>query len=118
MKSGAVVFLTEPIDKVALIAGVERALDLNRTYRKEAFGHSAPREQEVLPLLPSGPLNKQPAGELGITENAVQIHRGISCGNSTSIPSRPWLRSPASHISRPVAHPNRKCVWPVSYKIL
>jgi FixJ family two-component response regulator len=65
MKSGAVTFLTKPIDEVALIAGVERALDLNRTYSKEAFEHSPPREQQVLPLLASGPLNKQAAGELG-----------------------------------------------------
>ena len=35
-----------------------------------------PREQEVVPLLVSGLLNKQAAGELGITEYTVQIHRG------------------------------------------
>jgi hypothetical protein len=29
----------KPIDKVALIAGVERALDLNKTYRKETLKH-------------------------------------------------------------------------------
>jgi FixJ family two-component response regulator len=118
MKSGAVAFLTKPIDEVAPIAGVERALDLNKTYRKEAFEHSPPREQQVLPLLASGPLNKQAAGELGTSENAVQMHRGISCGKWKPIPSRSWLRSPASHSSGPVAHPNRKCVWPVSYKVL
>jgi FixJ family two-component response regulator len=35
-----------------------------------------PREQQVLPLLVRGLLNKQAAGELGITEYTVQIHRG------------------------------------------
>jgi FixJ family two-component response regulator len=35
-----------------------------------------PREQEVLPLLISGLLNKQAAAKLGITEYTVQIHRG------------------------------------------
>jgi DNA-binding NarL/FixJ family response regulator len=64
------------MDEIALSAGVERALDLNRTYRKEAFEHSPPREQQVLPLLASGPLNKQAAEEVGITENSVQMHRG------------------------------------------
>jgi hypothetical protein len=34
--------LTKPINKVALIAGVERALDLNRTKREETFEHSPP----------------------------------------------------------------------------
>jgi FixJ family two-component response regulator len=42
MKGGAVTFLTKPFDGVALIAGVERALDLNRTYSKEAFEPSPP----------------------------------------------------------------------------
>ena len=35
-----------------------------------------PREREVLPLVVSGLLNKQVAGELGISEITVQIHRG------------------------------------------
>jgi FixJ family two-component response regulator len=34
------------------------------------------REREVLPLVVSGLLNKQVAGELGISEITVQIHRG------------------------------------------
>jgi len=35
-----------------------------------------PREQQVLRCLISGLLNKQAAGELGIIEYAVQVHRG------------------------------------------
>ena len=35
-----------------------------------------PREQEILPLLASGLLNKQAAAILGITEYTVQVHRG------------------------------------------
>jgi FixJ family two-component response regulator len=35
-----------------------------------------PREREVLPLVVSGLLNKQAAGELGISEITLQIHRG------------------------------------------
>jgi FixJ family two-component response regulator len=34
------------------------------------------REQEVLPLLVGGLMNKQAAAELGITEYTVQVHRG------------------------------------------
>jgi FixJ family two-component response regulator len=88
MKSGAVTFLTKPIDEVALSAGVERALDLNGTYRKEAFEHSPPREQPVLPLLASGPLNKQAAGDLGITETLCKCTVEISCGKWKPIPLR------------------------------
>jgi FixJ family two-component response regulator len=35
-----------------------------------------PREQEVLPLVASGLLNKQAAAELGISDVTLQIHRG------------------------------------------
>jgi FixJ family two-component response regulator len=85
MKGGAVDFLTKPIDEAALLASIERALEQDRAYRKGALEHAVllaryqsltPREQQVLPLLVKGMLNKQAAGELGITEYTVQIHRG------------------------------------------
>jgi FixJ family two-component response regulator len=85
MKGGAVDFLTKPIDETVLLAAVEHALEKDRVARCEALEfadllaryHSlTPREQEVLPLLASGLLNKQAAWELGITEYTVQIHRG------------------------------------------
>jgi FixJ family two-component response regulator len=85
MKGGAVDFLTKPIDEAALLTCIERALEQDRLYRKDALEranllaryHSlTPREQQVLPLLVQGMLNKQAAGELGITEYTVQIHRG------------------------------------------
>jgi FixJ family two-component response regulator len=85
MKGGAIDFLTKPIDEAALLASIERALEQDRAYRKGALEHAillaryqslTPREQQVLPLLVKGMLNKQAAGELGITEYTVQIHRG------------------------------------------
>jgi DNA-binding CsgD family transcriptional regulator len=85
MKGGAIDFLTKPIDQAALLASIERALELDRAYPKEALEHGillaryqslTPREQQVLTLLVKGMLNKQAAGELGITEYTVQIHRG------------------------------------------
>lgn len=85
MKGGAIDFLTKPVDEVALLASVEKALQQDRANRKEATEHArlvaryeslTPREREVLPLLVSGLLNKQAAFELGITEYTVQIHRG------------------------------------------
>ena len=85
MKSGAVDFLTKPIDETVLLAAVEHALEKDRVARCEALEHAdllarhhllTPREREVLPLLVSGLLNKQAAWELGITEYTVQIHRG------------------------------------------
>jgi FixJ family two-component response regulator len=85
MKGGAIDFLTKPIDESALLTCIERALEQDRLYRKDALERASllaryqsltPREQQVLPLLVSGMLNKQAAGELGITEYTVQIHRG------------------------------------------
>jgi FixJ family two-component response regulator len=85
MKGGAIDFLTKPLDEETLMEAIERALGRSRVRRKEAAENAAlqaryrkltPREQELLPLLVEGMLNKQAAGVLGITEYTVQVHRG------------------------------------------
>src|ERR1700758_3332771 len=85
MKEGATDFFTKPVDGTALLNSVERALQRDRVNRLKAteraglvarYKSLTPREQEVLPLLASGLLNKQVAFELGITEYTVQLHRG------------------------------------------
>jgi FixJ family two-component response regulator len=85
MKGGAIDFLTKPIDETALLACIEKALEQDRKLRLAALEQKnllaryrslTPREQQVLPLLVRGLLNKQAAWELGITEYTVQIHRG------------------------------------------
>jgi FixJ family two-component response regulator len=85
IKAGAIDVLTKPIGEAALLNSVERALQQDRTNRREAIEQArlvdryeslTPREPEVLPLLANGLLNKQAAFELGITGYTVQIHRG------------------------------------------
>jgi FixJ family two-component response regulator len=85
MKGGAIDFLTKPIDETALLVCIEKALEQDRKLRSAALEQNnllaryrllTPREQQVLPLLVRGLLNKQAAWELGITEYTVQIHRG------------------------------------------
>ncbi|MFM0199515.1 response regulator [Paraburkholderia fungorum] len=85
MKGGAVEFLTKPLDEDALMRAVDAALARAHVLRKEAEDTAAlqalyesltPREQELLPLLASGLLNKQAGTVLGITEYTVQVHRG------------------------------------------
>jgi FixJ family two-component response regulator len=85
MKGGAIDFLTKPIDETALLTCIERALEQDRRLRVAEserntllarYRSLTPREQQVLPLLARGLLNKQAAWELGITEYTVQIHRG------------------------------------------
>jgi FixJ family two-component response regulator len=85
MKGGAVGFLTKPVDEDALMRAVDAALARAYVLREEAqnaatlqalYQSLTPREQELLPLLASGLLNKQAAAILGITEYTVQVHRG------------------------------------------
>jgi FixJ family two-component response regulator len=85
MKEGAIDFLTKPFDDGVFLAAVRHALVKDRKNRRKALEQAdllaryrslTPREQEVLPLLVSGLLNKQVAAELGIAEYTVQVHRG------------------------------------------
>ena len=105
MKGGAMDFLTKPVDEAALLACIEKALEQDQKLRLAALEQESPlaryrsltpSEQQVLPLLVRGRLNKQAAWELGITEYTVQIHRGISCGKWKPILSQLWLQSPAN----------------------
>jgi len=85
MKEGASDFFAKPLEGGVFLAAVERALEKSRNARRKAleqadllarYGSLTPREQEVLPLLVSGLMNKQVAAHLGITEYTVQVHRG------------------------------------------
>lgn len=85
MKEGASDFLTKPFEECVFLAAVEHALERDRNARRKALEQAdilarhrslTPREQEVLPLLVRGLLNKQVAAELEITEYTVQVHRG------------------------------------------
>jgi FixJ family two-component response regulator len=85
MKDGASDFFAKPFEGRVFLAAVERALETNRNARRKAleqadllgrYSSLTPREQEVLPLLVSGLMNKQAAAKLGITEYTVQVHRG------------------------------------------
>ena len=85
MKSGAMEFLTKPIDREALTAAIRTALEVDRETRARQAGIAdlrnrvsrlTPRERQVLPLVVAGYLNKQVAATLLISEVTVQIHRG------------------------------------------
>jgi len=84
MKAGAVDFLTKPFQEADLLAAVSAALDKDRARRhglrrsgaiRGNYATLTPREAEVMGLAVSGLLNKQIAGEIGISEVTVKIHR-------------------------------------------
>jgi FixJ family two-component response regulator len=45
---------------------------------QQRFESLSPREQEVMLLVTTGKMNKQVAGDLGISEITVKIHRGAA----------------------------------------
>lgn len=84
MKGGAVDFLTKPVEAAALLAAVAAALDRGRADRaardalaeaRERLDRLTPREREVLAMVVEGRLNKQIAGDLGIAEKTIKVHR-------------------------------------------
>jgi FixJ family two-component response regulator len=84
MKSGAVDFLTKPVERKALLAAIERALEADAAQRaaraadqnlQTRFALLTARERDVFDLVVAGRLNKQIADALGIAERTVKAQR-------------------------------------------
>jgi FixJ family two-component response regulator len=84
MKAGAVEFLAKPFRDQELLDAIQsalaRATDARREWTQGAalrarLEQLTGRERQVFELVVAGRLNKQIAGELGITEVTVKIHR-------------------------------------------
>ena len=84
MKGGAIDFLTKPVDARDLLGAIGRAVAKALTAQREQAGATdvqgrlktlTAREAQVFALVVTGMLNKQVAGELGIVEKTVKVHR-------------------------------------------
>ena len=84
MKGGAIEFLTKPFRDQDLLEAVEAGLARDRARResekaldalRQRFETLSPREREVMIHVTAGRLNKQIAGDIGITESTVKVHR-------------------------------------------
>ena len=85
MKGGAIEFLTKPFRDQDLLDAVQIGLARDRarlddeksmTGLRARFETLTAREREVMAWVVAGRLNKQIAGEMGISEITVKVHRG------------------------------------------
>jgi len=85
MKAGAIEFLPKPFRDQDMLDAVQAGLERDRGRRKAAgdtarlrasFNRLTAREQEIMGLVTAGLMNKQIAGELGVSEITVKVHRG------------------------------------------
>lgn len=87
MKAGAVDFLEKPLRDQDVLDAIGAAIRIDQERRhaetlraelKTRFARLTPRERQVMALVTQGLLNKQVAGDLGLSEITVKVHRGAA----------------------------------------
>ena len=84
MKGGAIEFLTKPFRDQELLDAVQLGLSRDQVRRenqkalaalRQRFESLSPREREIMVQVTLGRLSKQIAGDIGIAEATVKVHR-------------------------------------------
>src|SRR5271163_4977841 len=97
MKGGAIEFLTKPFRDQELLDAIQLGLSRDRARRENEkdmtslrarFKSLSPREREILIDVARGRLSKQIAGDIGIAEATVKVHRSRAMRkmNARSLP--------------------------------
>jgi FixJ family two-component response regulator len=97
MKGGAIEFLPKPFRDQELLDAIQLGLARDRARResetglialRERFASLSPREREIMIQVARGRLSKQIAGDMGITEATVKVHRSHAMRkmNARSLP--------------------------------
>ena len=97
MKGGAIEFLTKPVRDQDLLDAIQLGLARDRVRRenesaladlRKRFGSLSPREQEIMIHVARGRVSKQIAGDIGIAEATVKVHRSKAMRkmNARSLP--------------------------------
>jgi FixJ family two-component response regulator len=85
MKGGAIEFLTKPYRHQDLLDAIQVGLSRDRAWLenereiaalRRRYESLTQREREVMALVVTGRLNKQIAGDIGLSEITVKVHRG------------------------------------------
>ena len=98
MKGGAIEFLTKPFRDQDLLDAIQLGLSRDRSRRENERALAAirercealsPREREIMIQVARGRLSKQIAGDIGIAEATVKVHRShlMRKMNARSIPA-------------------------------
>ncbi len=84
MKGGAIEFMTKPFRDQDLLDAIQSGLERDRARLdrergmaelRQHFETLTAREREIMGLVASGLLNKQIAGQVGLSEITVKVHR-------------------------------------------
>src|SRR6266403_4018538 len=84
MKGGAIEFLTKPFRDQELLDAIQLGLSRDSARRenekglaalRERFEALSPREREIMVQVTQGRLGKQIAGDIGLAEGTVKVHR-------------------------------------------